>query len=200
MVETCNGTDDIYDGTVDEDSALGAVIWYADTDGDGFGDALNTSPGCDAPTGYVSDSSDCNDGDVGVFPGAIEHCDNMDEDCDGTADNDVVGPLVWYADTDADGYGDGAITTLACDLPIGYAEYAGDCDDGDDDLHPDGIESDCLAACRARNVAAAVAGETDMRPEYDGVRCDATSQRSGVGLRQSCTDPVTTLDHLVSVR
>ncbi|MCB9746126.1 MAG: FG-GAP repeat protein [Alphaproteobacteria bacterium] len=62
----------------------GADTWFADSDGDGFGDPESTIESCEAPTGYVSDASDCDDGDDQVHPNAVEICsDGKDNDCDG---------------------------------------------------------------------------------------------------------------------
>jgi hypothetical protein len=35
----------------------------------------------------------------------------------------------WYADADADGYGDPDVTTVACAAPSGYLDDDQDCDD-----------------------------------------------------------------------
>jgi hypothetical protein len=56
--------------------------YYADTDGDGFGNAAEMISTCNAPAGYVADNSDCNDALASVYPGAQEICGNgVDEDC-----------------------------------------------------------------------------------------------------------------------
>ena len=62
----CNGADDDCDGAVDED---GAVPWFADTDGDGFGDPAVSLAACTAPAGFVADDQDCDDTDPAVNPG-----------------------------------------------------------------------------------------------------------------------------------
>ena len=88
---------------------------------------------CDAPTGYVGDASDCDDGATAINPGAVEVCDehDTDEDCDGSADDSsATGQRTWYRDADDDGFGDPDSSTPACDLPSGYASEATDCDDG----------------------------------------------------------------------
>ena len=82
--ELCDGWDNDCDGTVDED---GVNPWYLDADGDGYGDPAESEHGCEAPTGYVEDDTDCDDGDAAVNPGATEICGNgVDDDCDGLAE------------------------------------------------------------------------------------------------------------------
>ncbi|MBU0606397.1 MAG: putative metal-binding motif-containing protein, partial [Armatimonadetes bacterium] len=67
--ELCNGVDDDCDGEVDEDAAS-ASTWYADLDGDGFGDPASTALACAVPEGFVADGTDCDDGDAAVNPAA----------------------------------------------------------------------------------------------------------------------------------
>jgi hypothetical protein len=63
--------------------------WYADTDGDGFGDSGNPLSFCTQPAGYVSNDLDCDDTNEFIFPGAEEICGNdIDDDCDGDVDED----------------------------------------------------------------------------------------------------------------
>jgi hypothetical protein len=59
--------------------------WYADADGDGFGNANATQSACTQPLGFVSNTNDCNDNAALAFVGATDICDNnIDEDCSGT--------------------------------------------------------------------------------------------------------------------
>ncbi len=53
--ESCNGVDDDCDGEVDEGVL---ATFYADADGDGYGDAASTAEACEAPTGFVTDPLD----------------------------------------------------------------------------------------------------------------------------------------------
>ena len=84
--EYCNGIDDDCDGDEDEDAAVDVETWYEDDDGDGYGDASSTDVDCDQPSGYVNNSSDCDDADDYAYPGAFEYCDGVDNDCDGEID------------------------------------------------------------------------------------------------------------------
>jgi hypothetical protein len=59
-----------------------------DADGDGFGgdgDVVTTP--CVPPAGYVRGVSDCDDRDPEIFPGAVERCDDVDNDCNGLGDD-----------------------------------------------------------------------------------------------------------------
>ena len=70
------------------------------------------------------------------------------EDCD-DADPEVGAATIWYADSDYDGYGDDALTELACHAPNRFVAVGGDCDDGDRTVYPgawewcDGVDDDC---------------------------------------------------------
>ncbi len=149
-LELCNGVDDDCDGSTDEDDASDAATWYADSDGDGYGDASATADACSAPSGYVGDDTDCDDGDAAVSPAASELCNGMDDDCDGDTDeDDAADASTWYADSDGDGYGDVTSSTTACSLPSGYTTDTSDCDDDNNTVYPgapeacDGLDNDC---------------------------------------------------------
>ncbi len=89
--------------------ALPAQRWFRDADQDLFGNPHAWVPAVGQPAGYVADSTDCNDGDPAIHPGAAETCDGvdsncdladgnpetcngLDDDCSGTADDNMVGP------------------------------------------------------------------------------------------------------------
>ncbi|MCP9236425.1 malectin domain-containing carbohydrate-binding protein [Lewinella sp. JB7] len=113
------------------DQSLGT--FYADTDGDGYGDPATAVTACAPPAGYVDNMLDnCpafatddltdTDGD-----GIGDACDN-DDDGDSVADTDDCDPLdplvgapqLYYGDADGDGYGDLTQVVLSCTRPQGY--------------------------------------------------------------------------------
>jgi len=86
--EVCDGVDNDCDGTVD-DGVL--ATFYRDDDGDNFGDDTQPIQACAQPPGFVTDNTDCDDGNPQRNPGATEFCDAIDNDCDGTVDDNVSG-------------------------------------------------------------------------------------------------------------
>ncbi|MBK8706447.1 MAG: hypothetical protein IPN33_24695 [Saprospiraceae bacterium] len=48
----------------------GVTSFYADADGDGYGDPHNAVEACAAPIGFVADNTDCDDGNDQVYPGS----------------------------------------------------------------------------------------------------------------------------------
>src|SRR5262249_26236138 len=60
-----------------------AANFFADADGDGFGDPDTSSgPACAAPAGFVDNSGDCDDSDAAINPDAAEvYGDGVDNDC-----------------------------------------------------------------------------------------------------------------------
>lgn len=125
-----------------DNTILGGTVYYADADGDGYGNTNSSQYICGADhTGYVLDNSDCDDNNAGIHPGAIDICNNgIDEDCNGTADDQ---PITYYADTDGDGYGDAANSIQNCDASNpGYVTNHTDCDDANAAVHPGAEEID----------------------------------------------------------
>ena len=123
------------------------TIWYADSDGDGYGDALNTFETCTLPVGYVLDNMDCDDNVASINPNAIEVCDGIDNNCDGQIDEGVT--ITYYADLDGDGFGDSSYTIQACSAPTDYVLDNTDCDDSNAMIYPgapelcDGLDNNC---------------------------------------------------------
>ncbi|MCB9766044.1 MAG: putative metal-binding motif-containing protein [Alphaproteobacteria bacterium] len=143
--EVCDGVDNDCDALVDDDDdsldTSTQATWYADGDGDGYGDPDSATASCTQASGTVSDSSDCDDADAAVNPAATEVCDGVDNDCDGVTDPPSAADAdTWYADSDGDGFGDASNPSVACDTPSGYTDDDNDCDDTDGAVNPDAVE------------------------------------------------------------
>ena len=63
-----------------------ASTYYADADADGFGNSSVSQLDCTQPTGYVLNSTDCDDAVASTYPGAPELCNNVDDNCSGFVD------------------------------------------------------------------------------------------------------------------
>ena len=151
--ELCDAVDNDCDGATDEIDAADAQTWYQDLDADGYGNASNQTLGCAQPTGYVEDATDCDDTSATTNTAGTELCDLVDNDCDGTVDeDDAADAPTWYQDSDADGYGSGTVSVTACSTPNGYSSLNTDCDDAASDVNPtagevvDGVDNDCDGA------------------------------------------------------
>jgi hypothetical protein len=143
--EVCDSVDNDCNGLVD-DSTTGGDPYYADADGDGFGDPDGELFSCDAPDGFVVDATDCDDTSAFNSPVGVESCDGLDNNCDGAADEgELPGDDLYYADFDADGFGDATNSTTSCTAPDGYTANTTDCDDADATVYPGGVEADDLA-------------------------------------------------------
>jgi len=64
--------------------------FYADADGDGYGNTSSVQAACSQPTGYVTNNTDCNDNSSSVNPGASETCNNSDDNCNGQNDEGLA--------------------------------------------------------------------------------------------------------------
>jgi hypothetical protein len=125
--EYCDGIDNDCDDQTDESDAVNAQPYFADADGDGFGDPETEIMACALEDGLSEDDSDCDDAESSAYPGAEEiWYDGIDNDCLGGDD----------ADADGDG------------VPGGEGDP--DCDDTDPAVHPDaeeqcgdGIDNNC---------------------------------------------------------
>lgn len=203
--EVCDvlDTDEDCDGTGDEAGASGSSLWYADADGDLYGDVSMFTNSCDAPSGYIADKADCDDRSASVNPGQTEVCDpaNVDEDCDGSSEEaGATGEVTWYRDGDTDGYGNASVTLQACDLPAGYLADATDCNDASSAINPDATEV-CDAAntdenCNGVADDSSAEGRTEWYPDADNdtygtnrrftLACDAPA--GSIATRGDCDD------------
>ncbi len=209
--ELCNGYDDDCDELVDEDVT---GTFYADADGDGWGDEEAPVEACDGSGETTWQVGDCDDGDAAVSPNATEICNGYDDDCDGDIDSDAVDRETWFFDGDGDGFGSTSLIE-ECEAPSGYVEDDTDCDDSDNVIHPDaeelcnGYDDDCDEAVDDDDPSvadastwyvdvdgdgygyASISVEACSRPDEfvaDDTDCDDTEEDVNPGATEVCND------------
>jgi hypothetical protein len=144
--EIWDGADNNCNGQIDE--GFSPTTWYLDSDSDSFGDSTQTTLDITQPAGYVANSSDCNDSDASINPGATEVWDSIDNNCDGEVDEGFT-PVTWFEDSDGDNYGTPSSTTVDVEKPDGFVANSLDCNDADAAINPgatevwDSIDNNC---------------------------------------------------------
>jgi hypothetical protein len=95
-VEVTNASGCKSTSTVTQISITSTVVWYADLDNDGIGDATNTLSSCTKPNGYVSTTGDACPSDANKITAGNCGCGNKETSCidcagvvNGTATLDV---------------------------------------------------------------------------------------------------------------
>jgi hypothetical protein len=131
--------------------------FFEDGDGDGYGNPDATMQGCIAPAGYVADNTDCDDMAADNFPGNVEICDGVDNDCDADVDEDLQ------------------------DCDIGGS--SGDPDTGSTTLPTDGTTSG-VSASASNGTASETDGDESSADDggaTDGDGCGCRTPRGGAG-------------------
>ncbi|MBK9016532.1 MAG: hypothetical protein IPM82_22020 [Saprospiraceae bacterium] len=139
--EICDGIDNDCSGQADD--GLVFTTYFLDGDGDGFGDAASFISSCETtpPNNYVTNDGDCDDNNAAISPADVEICDDIDNDCDGQADDGLTF-FTYFLDGDGDEFGDAASFLSSCETtpPGDYVTNNGDCDDTNPGINPDATE------------------------------------------------------------
>jgi hypothetical protein len=132
--EECNGKDDDCDDQTDEGDVCGGDC--VDADGDQH---YAISVDCAA-------GDDCDDNDSGVYPGAFDACNNKDDDCDDSTDEDLgtancgIGACFSEVPSCVDGQ---QMNCTPLDPPEAAETSCNDGEDNDCDGYADGEDDDC---------------------------------------------------------
>ena len=138
------GAPEIVGNGIDE-NCDGMFQWYQDSDGDSYGSTTVVQSGNSSPgAGESNNSTDCNDANASIYPGATDIVANgIDENCDGM--------FQWYQDSDGDGYGSTTVVQSGNSSPgVGESNNSLDCDDtrpavnpGETEIEGNGLDDDC---------------------------------------------------------
>lgn len=135
--EACNRLDDDCNGRVDEGVDIAGFV---DADLDGHGDPTMPMRACPGTLRFSTDAADCDDTQPARHRFALEICDGLDNDCDGTIDNATT-TVPWYPDTDGDRFGDPRAEPVASCQPVAdHSILAIDCDDTSAARNPGAVE------------------------------------------------------------
>jgi hypothetical protein len=113
-------------------------MYFEDLDDDGYGNAKAGRLLCSKPVvePYIDNTLDCDDSSAEANPKGTEKCDGLDNNCDSTIDEGLAPVKTYFRDEDGDGYGDPAVSVMACAAPRGYVESNNDCDPAAFTIHP----------------------------------------------------------------
>jgi hypothetical protein len=157
-LEICDGLDNDCDAAIDDqDSGINPDLlttFYADVDGDNYGDPDGNMELCEIAEGYVTNAQDCDDNEDTIHPDADEVCDGLDNNCNSLVDEldpDLIATelISWFIDADGDGYGDENTMVEQCSPPTGYVDNDSDCDDLQDETFPGAAELESTLDCMA---------------------------------------------------
>jgi len=125
-------------------------------------------------------------------PPTEEVCDSLDNDCDGTIDEDVT--TTFFEDGDGDGFGNPANFVEACTQPDGFVTDNTDCDDVQATVNPgqmeicDGLDNDCdgsideggVCILTETNCSDGIDNDGDLAIDCADFDCDAMSCDDGL--------------------
>ncbi|MEY2763952.1 MAG: hypothetical protein RLZZ205_376 [Bacteroidota bacterium] len=163
--EICNQIDDNCNDAIDEGQGL---VFFADLDGDGYGDASSVVEACELQPGLAEQAGDCDDNDAAINPLAEEICDNgIDDNCDGVQSTCNV---------------EGCTDNTACNFDALANVNNGSC------VYPAQVYLNCDGSCINDSDLDGVCDELEVAGCTDDLACnfnaDATDDNN------SCTYPI----------
>jgi len=136
-------------------------LYYADADGDGYGNAAVSQYRCVQPVGFVPNNTDCDDSNAGIHQ-----------------------MFSFYTDNDHDGFGTGSSVNVcaasAAIAPVGYSINNTDCDDSNAAIHQmfsfyTDNDHDGFGTGSSVNVCAASAAIAPVGYSINSTDCDDTN-------------------------
>lgn len=137
-------------------AVLPIQVVVGDTDGDGAVAETLGGTDCDDTNDAIGPGQPevCNDLDDNCDGDADEHavaevCNGIDDDCDGFKDDAAADAPEWFFDGDGDGVGVVDQSLYDCVQPTNYVATSGDCDDDNEDVYDgapelcDALDNDC---------------------------------------------------------
>jgi subtilisin-like proprotein convertase family protein len=113
-----------------EDLGVPDTPFYADADGDGYGNPNQFLLTCleEVPPGYTLIGGDCDDTNPAINPGALESpCNGVDDNCNGNADENILPAPLTTGDTVCSGALGQLLATPGTGRPVfWYASPTGD--------------------------------------------------------------------------
>lgn len=96
---------------------------------------------CEQPADTVTGGVDCDDSVEFLFADVTEYCIGEDDDCDTEIDEDALDFSTFYADVDADGFGDAGVAERAFSPSVGFVADGTDCPDSNAGVFPGAKET-----------------------------------------------------------
>jgi len=145
---------------------------------DNFGVSAQEATADSDGDGHTINDGDCDDENAEISPDAKEVCDEVDNNCNGEVDEDLL--IAFYLDADGDGYGDPSSMQEGCGAPKGHVSDNTDCDDDDSEAYT----YDACDECGGQNACVDCAGTPYGNAEMD--KCGNCDEDTSNDCTQDC--------------